>query len=296
MLADKEVKGCRPFYILGCCITARLGKAIIRFCMPQKRQMEVIMLKEMIDIVKRASRIILDADRIQYTIKNKEGRANFVTEYDVKVQEFLYRELKQLYPHAAFIGEEDKENNEEVAGEEYCFVIDPIDGTTNFIFDYQHSAISVALLYRGEAAAGIVYNPYLDEIFYAERGTGAYVNGRRLCMEDHLLENGLASIGTCPYYREKADETFILARKLYDRVLDVRRSGSAALDICYVAASRLVIYYEMLLSPWDYAAASLILQEAGGRISTMERKELSFDKGCSVIAAAPSAYEAFFRL
>ncbi|MBP1755795.1 MAG: Archaeal fructose,6-bisphosphatase of inositol monophosphatase family, partial [Firmicutes bacterium] len=90
--------------------------------------------------------------------------------------------------------------------------------------------------------------------------------------------------------------TFALSRKLYDQALDIRRSGSAALDICYVAANRFVLYFELLLSPWDYAAASLILNEAGGRISTMEGKELPYTSGCSTIAATPTAFEEFFKL
>jgi myo-inositol-1(or 4)-monophosphatase len=254
------------------------------------------MLREIIDIVKEAGKIILAANNIQNSVESKEGRANFVTKYDLEVQSFLYTELSKLYPTAAFIGEEDKESNVGKIMEEYCFIIDPIDGTTNFILNYQHSAISVALLYRGCPAAGIVYNPFLDEVFYAEKGTGAYLNGHPLKIKNQTLSEGLAAIGTCPYNREMAEETFAISRKIYDKVLDFRRTGSAALDICYVAAGRFVIYFEMRLSPWDYAAASLILSEAGGRISTMEKSELTFTEGCSAIAATPAAYEEFFKL
>lgn len=254
------------------------------------------MLQEIIEVVKNAGKIVLTAHDIQSKVESKEGRANFVTKYDVEVQNFLYKELAKLYPTAAFIGEEDKESSEGKLKEEFCFIIDPIDGTTNFILDYHHSAISVALLYRGSLAAGIVYNPYLGEVFYAEKGTGAYLNGQPLKVKNLPLAEGLAAIGTCPYNREKAEETFEISRKIFDRVLDIRRTGSAALDICYVAAGRFVIYFEMLLSPWDHAAASLILAEAGGRISTLEQKGLSFTLGCSAIAATPTAYEEFYQL
>ncbi len=255
------------------------------------------MLDEIINIVKEAGQIMLNAHDIRSKVESKEGRANFVTKYDIEVQRFLYQRLSDLYPSAVFIGEEDTvQETSSLTDAEYCFIIDPIDGTTNFILDYHHSAISVALLYRGETAAGVVYNPYLKEVFYAERGTGAYLNGNPLKPHNLPLSEGLAAIGTCPYYRDKAQETFALAGLLFDKALDIRRSGSAALDICYVAAGRYVLYYELLLSPWDYAAASLILEEAGGCISTIKHTPLGFTDSSSVIAATPAAYEEFFHL
>ena len=245
-------------------------------------------------VVKEAGQIMLEAKHIQNGVESKEGRANFVTKYDVEVQNFLYLELTKLYPSATFIGEEDETKQNNLG--EYCFIIDPIDGTTNFIFDYNHSAISVGLMYKNEIIAGVVYNPYLDEMFYAEKGSGAFLNGNPIKNNELQLSEGIISIGTCPYYREKADETFQIARKLYDKALDLRRTGSAALDICYVAAGRFVLYYEMLLSPWDYAAASLILTEAGGCISTMEKTPLTLTSACSALAATTGAYEEFFML
>ena len=251
------------------------------------------MMENIINIVKEAGQIVLKAQQIQDNVESKQGRANFVTKFDVEVQNFLYTELLKIYPTASFIGEED-EKKDKVLGE-YCFIIDPIDGTTNFIFDYRHSAVSVGLLYQNEIITGVVYNPYLEEMFSAEKGKGAFLNGRQLKIADLKLADGIVAIGTCPYYREKADETFFIARKLFDKALDIRRSGSAALDICYVAAGRIVLYYEILLSPWDYAAASLILKEAGGCIASMDQKELSFTQPCSALAATPSAYEEYFN-
>ncbi len=252
------------------------------------------MLEVIKSIVKNAGQIVLNANNIQNGIESKQGRANFVTKYDVEVQNYLYQELIKSYPMATFIGEEDE--TKDTTPSEYCFIIDPIDGTTNFIFNYKHSAISVGLMQDGQIRAGVVYNPYLDELFYAEKGKGAFLNGKQLQVNHILLSEGIVGFGTCPYYREKADETFLIARKLYDRALDLRRSGSAALDICYVAANRFVLYFELLLSPWDYAAASLILTEAGGCITTMDQKELTFTSGSSAIAANPSAYDEYYQL
>jgi Archaeal fructose-1,6-bisphosphatase and related enzymes of inositol monophosphatase family len=245
-------------------------------------------------IVRQAGQIMLEAHHIQDGVTSKQGSANFVTEYDVRVQKFLFQELKKKYPDAAFVGEEDEKR--EICEADYCFVIDPIDGTTNFIFDYRHSSISVGVLYQGEIYMGVVYNPYLNEIFYGEKGKGAFLNGRKLKINDLCLQEGIVGFGTCPYYRENAEESFQIIRKLYDRCLDVRRSGSAALDICYVAAGRFVLFFEKILSPWDYAAASLILMEAGGCIGTFGKERINYDAQTSVIAATPKAYEEFFHL
>lgn len=251
------------------------------------------MIDEIIKIVKEAGGIILAARNIESGVISKEGRANFVTRYDVEVQEYLFARLAKLYPAATFIGEEEEQRT---APGEYYFIIDPIDGTTNFIMDYHHSAVSVALMYHGQIVAGVVYNPYLDELFYAEKGLGAFLNNTPLKISDLPLANGLVSIGTCPYYRDKADEVFSISRMLFDQALDIRRTGSAALDLCYVAAGRFVLFFEPVLSPWDYSAASLIITEAGGRIATMDGAMLDYTKVCGIIAATPIAYEEFFRL
>ena len=252
------------------------------------------MLENIKSIVKAAGQIIINAHNIQQGIESKQGSANFVTRYDLEVQNYLYQELSNLYPNATFMGEEDKMKLDRFG--EYCFIIDPIDGTTNFIFDYRHSAISIGLLHNGYIEVGVVYNPFLDELFYAERGKGSFLNGRPLFTINLSLSEGIVGFGTSPYYREKAEESFLITRKLFDKALDIRRSGSAALDICYVAANRYVLFFELLLSPWDYAGASLIVKEAGGIISTMEGKGLSFNAPNSLIVATPTAYDEFFRL
>jgi myo-inositol-1(or 4)-monophosphatase len=253
------------------------------------------LLNEIISIVTSAGDIILEAQHIKDHVESKQGQANFVTKYDVEVQEFLYRELAAILPEASFMGEEDEVKNHQI-NKGYCFIIDPIDGTTNFIFDYKHSCISVALMLQGEIILGVVYNPYLKELFTAEKDKGAFLNGKQLFIKELALEDGMVSIGTAPYYREKADETFRIARLVYDKALDLRRSGSAALDICYVAAGRIVLYYELLLSPWDYAAGSLILTEAGGKIRTMDGKLLTFEHPISILAGNHTTVQQYFEL
>lgn len=293
------------------------------------------MIQQILEIIRSAGQIMLQAHDIDNGIDSKQGSANFVTRYDVEVQEFLRKSLKELVPDADFIGEEGEE--EKLYSKQNCFIIDPIDGTTNFIFDYRHSSISVAWLQNGAVVFGAVYNPYLDELFYAEKGRGAYLQRRnrnistetdniyeeraftetdtfeaagvltsskdnrssirtelKLTVKNLKLSEGIAGFGTSPYYRELTEKSFELAKKIFQKALDIRRTGSAALDLSYVAAGRYVLFAEYVLQPWDYAAASLIVQEAGGRITTLDGEELTYDKPCSILAGGPKAYGDFF--
>lgn len=233
-------------------------------------------------VVKEAGRILINAVRVEETVEEKSGRANFVTAYDKKVQDFLFQKLMKILPDAVFIGEEEEEHA--ALPEGYAFIIDPIDGTTNFMKGYCVSCISVGLLQAGKPVLGIVYNPYLDELFRAEKGKGAYCNGKAIHVSDHDLSEGLVLFGTAPYNEELSKRSFQCAYELFIRSLDVRRSGSAAIDLCNVACGRAELYFELLLSPWDYAAGSLILTEAGGRIVNTEGKEITFDEKNGVVA------------
>lgn len=239
-------------------------------------------MKDIESVMRSCARIMLGANRTQEMITSKEGHANFVTTYDKKVQEELRRELRKILPQAAFAGEEDGEFFIPETG--ITFVVDPIDGTTNFIYDYHVSCISVGIIKDGQRYAGLVYNPYLDEMYTAVKGCGAYLNGEKIRVYEGDAQKGLSLFGTSPYNLEFGKKSFELAYKLFRHSADIRRSGSAAIDMCNVAAGRVTVYFEMILSPWDFAAASLILEEAGGKVTDMEGKELEVNKKCSVIA------------
>ncbi len=239
-------------------------------------------IKQIIDTVKQCGQLILNAERSTMEIDSKEGPANFVTEYDKKVQQVLEKELKQIVPDARFIGEE--ENTDTASGKGKYFIVDPIDGTTNFIKDYHMSCISVALLEDGEVKIGVIYNPYLDEMFWAVKGKGAYCNDKRIHVSEQPLSNGLVLFGTSPYNKELHKKSFEMAYEFFSQALDMRRSGSAALDLCSIAAGRAELYFELKLSPWDYAAGSLLVQEAGGIVTTIDGEDLRFDGPCSVLA------------
>ena len=251
------------------------------------------MINKITETVKAAGEIILSAHNQESSITAKEGKKNFVTKYDVAVQEFLFKELGKAFPEAEFVGEEG-ENDFSISG--LRFIIDPIDGTTNFMQDYRCSCISVALCQGNEVIAGVVYNPYTNELFSAEKGKGAYLNGNGISVSERPLSDGLALFGTSPYHPENTDETFALLRKVFDFSRDIRRSGSAAYDICMVACGRCEVFFEKCLQPWDIAAGTLILTEAGGTVSNYEGEELNFSTPNDVVFANPKAYEEFKTL
>ncbi len=213
-----------------------------------------------------------------------KNRNDFVTAADLGVQRRLQAALGERYPEIRFMGEEDADHT--VNAGVPTFILDPIDGTTNYIFSYGLSAVSLALVHHDRVELGAVYNPHNDELFCAARGKGATLNGKPI----HVLKadtpaEAVAAVGTMPYRKEYADELFGVMRRLYLECIDVRRSGSAALDICYTAAGRVGLYCEKGLKVWDYAAASLILEEAGGKITDYEGKAISFLGGSNIAAS-----------
>ncbi len=233
------------------------------------------MLDKICEIVKRAGEIYKSAGSDK-GVEEKGSAVNLVTAYDKKIQDFLEAQLRKLIPDAKFFDEEGEGDN--VLTDGYCFIIDPIDGTTNFIKGFQHSGISVGLAKDRELVIGAVLDPDLDNLFYAEKGKGAYLNGERIHVSDCDLQHSLALFGTCPYEHELAHRTFEVTEQVFYKALEVRRGGSAALDICYVAAGKADLYYEFILRPWDWAGATLILNEAGGVASDCDGNALSADE------------------
>lgn len=258
-----------------------------------KTNQEIIMLQEIIEIVKKAGEIYRSADKDK-GVEQKGSNVNLVTKYDKMIQDYLVDELTKIVPNANFLDEEGDDNKELTDG--YCFIIDPIDGTTNFIKGFQHSAISVGLAKDKELIIGVVLDPDLDNIFYAEKGNGAYLNGERISVSDCTLENSLVLFGTCPYEHELAHKTFELTEKVFYKALEVRRGGSAALDICYVAAGKADLYYELILRPWDWAGATLILREAGGAATTVDGEELDANEIKSYLCGNKKNIEEFYGI
>ena len=247
---------------------------------------------KILPIIREAGKIILSARGMydESKVNCKDGAANFVTEYDVQVQDFLIGAIKNAFVDAVFIAEE-KENDPSLIYQEHCFIIDPIDGTTNFIRDYGHSCISVAMLSKGEVVFGAVYDPYLEEMFVANKGCGAFLNGKPIKVSSRSMDMAICAYGTAPYYRDVLGQlTFDICQTLFMKCADLRRCGSAALDLAYLAAGRNDIFFECKLSPWDYSAAKLLIEEAGGVISDMDGAPVSFSEPVSVIAANKELY------
>jgi len=248
-------------------------------------------LEKLIDIAKRAGQMMLDAHCENADIENKAGEANFVTKYDKMIQQFLKAELTKLYPDAAFMGEESGED--EYKNADTLIIVDPIDGTTNFIKNMRHSAVVIGIMKQSKPYKSVVYNPYDDEVFYAKSGEGAYLNGKRIRVSDKRLCDGLVGFGSVPYYKELYDKTFDLVKALMPECADIRRLGSAALDLCFLACGRFELFFEYKLSLWDYCPAGLILTEAGGIIRGDNCKELELNGTSAIIAGCPAAFEDF---
>ena len=240
------------------------------------------MLHKIIRVVQDAGEMIRCAHDITEDIVEKSSHIDVVTKYDTAVQEFLSRELLKLMPQAGFLGEEG--SHEEISAE-WTFIVDPIDGTANFVRNYGQSNISVALAKNGIVEYGVVYNPFRGELFAAQRGHGATLNGRPIHISDADAAHGIVLCGSTAYDRELTDRHFAIMRALYDRFGDFRRLGAAALDLCYIAAGRAECFFECRLRPWDIAAGSLILTEAGGVVSQMDGTPLDVLCNCSVFAA-----------
>ena len=227
------------------------------------------MLEQITKIVQAAGEIVRRAGEIEAHTREKGGAYDLVTDYDIAVEARLKEELLRLLPEAVFFGEEEALTRD--PGRGWAFIVDPIDGTTNFTRSFHHSAISVALAKDGRVEYAVVCDPAKGELFSARRGGGAFLNGRPISVSRRGLDHGLVLMGTALYHRETwTDETFRVLRTLFDRSMDFRRFGAAALDLCYIACGRGEVFFEFHLSPWDYAAGSLIVEEAGGWTATME--------------------------
>lgn len=236
---------------------------------------------------REAGRIMLEADHIREGVIEKEGHGNFVTTYDKLVQNYLSDTLGRLLPEASFIGEEDgADRYSEQNRHGFSFCVDPIDGTTNFLCGYPPSVTSIALFRDGLPYLGVVYNPYWNMLFSGIRGEGAFLNGAQIFSSSEPLSRSLAVFGTAAYNPELSQRTFALCSAYLPRCIDLRRSGSAAWDLCSVAAGKTGLYFELQIQLWDYAAGGLIAEEAGCALTTTEGNPLTWDGPSSILCAS----------
>ncbi len=238
------------------------------------------MLNKIVDIVMQASKIMLDDQ--SFRVDEKDGVTNLVTTNDVKVQDFLQDKLAKLLPESSFFCEE---GNVKDLSKDYIWIIDPIDGTTNYARHITVCAISVALEYQGEIIIGVVYNPYQKTLYTSEKGKGSYLNGQKIHVSNKKFNECVVYTAFSAYDKKYSNNCFEFCKELFPQINDLRRTGSAAFEICSIGAGRGDIFFEMKLQVWDYAAASLIVKEAGGYISSLDINNLPLDKP-SLVAVA----------
>jgi myo-inositol-1(or 4)-monophosphatase len=224
------------------------------------------------------------------TIGSKSQPNDLVTEVDKACEQHLVSALARERPHDSVLAEEG--SGVERPGAPYRWVIDPLDGTTNYAHGYPRFAVSIAVERDGAQALGVVYDPLLDELFAARAGGGAFRNGRRIAVSrETQLQRALVSTGFAYDKAVSEDDNTREFRAFLKSAREVRRDGSAALDLCYVAGGRFDAYWEFKLKPWDVAAGTLIVTEAGGRVTdTLGGGE--FRSGRSVLASNGAIHEA----
>ncbi len=252
---------------------------------------------EVMEAMKTAGARMLDAHPGRNEVHKKEGRANFVTDYDVANQRFLETAFREILPDATFLGEENT-GRERVRSlpDGLLWIVDPIDGTTNFMYGYDFSTISVGLALDGRMEAGFVFNPYRQDMYHAVRGQGAFRNGECLPPLTGGVEDGIVAFGCAGYNEEHTEVLFQALQMLYHRAPAIRSGGSAAWDLARIAGGCNGVYLEMLLQPWDYAAASLIIEETGGVITQMDGTPVSLIRPSSVVAGTPQAQAETLRI
>jgi myo-inositol-1(or 4)-monophosphatase len=225
------------------------------------------LLNVMVKAARRAGRSLKrDLGEIENLQVSLKGPANFVSLADHRAEEMLYEDLSKARPGYGFVGEEGgtREGNDKT----HSWIVDPLDGTTNFLHGIPQFAISIALSREGTVIAGVIYNPANDELYTAERGKGAFLNDQRLRvagrrkLSECVIACGLPHIGRGDHELSRAEMT-----EIQNRVAGLRRFGAASLDMAFVAAGRLDGYWERNLQPWDMAAGQIMVREAGGVVS-----------------------------
>jgi myo-inositol-1(or 4)-monophosphatase len=216
-----------------------------------------------------------EVEKLQVSLK---GPANFVSAADRRAEEILYAELAKVRPGYGFLGEEG--GIREGTDKSHTWIVDPLDGTTNFLHGIPHFCISIALAREGTVVAGLIYNPANDEFFTAERGKGAFFNDRRIRV---AARKRLSEAVVCCGLPHLGRGDLALFRREFsvvqEKVAGLRRFGSAALDLAYIAAGRFDAYWERNLSPWDFAAGVVIVREAGGFVTDLDGNERTMEPG-----------------
>lgn len=239
----------------------------------------MLTIEQLISVVREASGLMVTDG---FEIMEKAGCTNIVTSSDVAVQNFLCEKLGALLEGSGFLCEEKDVYDVQ---HEYTWIIDPIDGTANYSRGIDQCAICVGLKHAEKMVMSVVYLPRTEELFWAELGKGAFLNGRRIHVSDRKFENAVLCTALPVYYKAHAEVCSKIILEAFGQCNDLRRFGAAAPEICYLAMGRCELYFEYLLSAWDFAAASLILTEAGGILTSRDGSPLCLTQPSGVVAA-----------
>ncbi len=249
-------------------------------------------MNPMLNIAIRAARvagdvIIRQIDHVQDLPVTKKSRNDFVTEVDKHAEIAIIDTLRNSCPNHAFLAEESGQQGDSP----YLWIIDPLDGTTNYLHGFPQYAVSIALQHKGELIQAIVYDPLRQELFTASRGEGAMLNNRRIRVsKQKSLEGALLGTGFPFKEQERLDEYLESFKALFPMTAGIRRAGAASLDLAYVACGRLDGFWEFGLKPWDMAAGALLIKEAGGMISGICGNENYMETG-NIVAATPEIFD-----
>ncbi len=220
-----------------------------------------------IDAARIAGRIQLEGWGKKHDIEHK-GVANLVTDVDLRCENAVIESIRGQFPGHTFLAEEGGESN---PGADHVWIIDPLDGTTNYAHDYPRFCVSIGLAIKGAVVVGAVYSAVTDELFTAVRGEGAFLNGKPIrTSEVGEVENSLICTGFSYDKEKRMKEDIEAFLKILPEAQAIRRDGCAALDLCYVACGRFDAYWELSLSPWDVAAGILMIEEAGGKVTDLK--------------------------
>jgi myo-inositol-1(or 4)-monophosphatase len=258
-------------------------------------------MEPMINIALRAARkagenIVRASDELHRFEVKAKGVNNFVTEVDVAAEREIIYHLQKAYPDHAILGEESGLIGDENA--EYRWIIDPLDGTTNFVRGIPHYAVSIACMYRGRVEHAVILDPVRREEFTASRGRGAQLNGHRIRVSDMVSLDG-ALLGTGIPFKEHCDDKLAPYSKtievLAGQCAGIRRAGAASLDLAYVAAGRLDAFWEIGLAQWDIAAGVLLVREAGGLVADIDGSDNYLESG-NIVCGNPRCFKAVLQV
>lgn len=236
-----------------------------------------------------AGEFILDnLGRVSKEDVSMKQASDFVTRVDKDSEQIIIKTIKNSFPNHSFLAEE---SGKESDSEHYRWIIDPLDGTTNYIHEYPMFSVSIALEYKGGIISGVIFDPLRNEIYTAEKGKGVFLNGKPVKVSSvNSLKNSLITTGFPFRKKEMIDMYLKLFRNIFYKVSDIRRAGSAALDLAHLACGRCDGFFELGLSPWDIAAGSLLIKEASGVITDFGGGEDYLLTG-NVVAGSPALHK-----